>query len=579
MIYTSSLRLDEGKQQAIAMLKKAFKDIPDNVAKVIVLNLEKYDPTSPKNKYLELFTKFYIQSFDGEYGVVLDNFYKIITAEVKEKIKDVEKRNLSINLSKIDSIRDFIETLKNITSVVTKSTQNKPIKGIKKGTDYLEIPLKDKDYKAYIPLNYKASKIIASDKTGNCRGKWCTANSDTDQHWIDYIEDGLGVLVYVLDFHVFTPDEDDTDDSMKKVAIYYYESLTTQEAFDKNDDRLNPIDVPCYYDITKYVKANEDKIKEALAKNFKQVDPNQILQDGIMGGIYTKIVNAIELGADVNKPFGEFDMLPLTLALYRYNNKFLNEYTLKKIIMDFVNNDVDWNKEWNDSTPINDFFIIFRNDIKMINFIRTLGININWDYKDKEYNRYLQETFISGGYQSMFHHILPLLISMGMDINKPLSKGESIRDFIKKYNLEDKFDLKENTMYKSQFKEKSIVELAQDVCDQFFSLINKGEQFSSAIKIISDKEEIDINVVLNVLGDAEYNFEETAQAMKTMVKRMNTAKLKSRQGKAPITVRKADDLWERAKELAKKQGQEENYAYVMTIWKNLTGYRKPRGKK
>lgn len=136
-------------------------------------------------------------------------------------------------------------------------------------------------------------------------------------------------------------------------------------------------------------------------------------------------------------------------------------------------------------------------------------------------------------------------------------------------------------IYKSQFKieEKSINLLTQDVVDAFLSMVQKGKEFSIAVAEIIKAEGISENEVLNILGMAELSYEETAKAMKTMVARMNTAKLKSRQGKAPINVKKAEELWDKAKELAKKQGKDDNYAYVMQIWKNLTGYRKPRKKK
>ncbi len=72
---------------------------------------------------------------------------------------------------------------------------------------------------------------------------------------------------------------------------------------------------------------------------------------------------------------------------------------------------------------------------------------------------------------------------------------------------------------------------------------------------------------------------ETAKAMQTMVTRMNTANLKSRKGKDDMTTDRAEHLWDKAKEIAKKQGREDEYAYVMGIFKKMTGYKKPNKKK
>lgn len=69
---------------------------------------------------------------------------------------------------------------------------------------------------------------------------------------------------------------------------------------------------------------------------------------------------------------------------------------------------------------------------------------------------------------------------------------------------------------------------------------------------------------------------ETEKSFQTMVTRLQTAKLKSTQNKPPIDMKRAEDLWKKAEEIAKKQGQEGNYAYIMGIWKKMTGYRKPR---
>ena len=479
MLYKSNLKIQEGKAQAIKILKKGLDsyEVSDKWIKILINAIEDLDPTKPKNKYLELFSKFFIKHFDGDYLVHLARaeeddmdtslinkvIVKSMTSfnsqlqddKITDKINSIEKRNLPINLSKIKDYKDFIKQLDSISSTLTKSSKKRGIQGLKLGKDYLQIPTPNKldtETMILVPLNYKASKIIASDYVGQCEGKWCTAYQKTDEYWESYIEENEGVLVYIVrGASSYIPDNE------LKMAIYFYNDFKASEGFDANDKPVQPRSIIYYKEIEVYVKAHEDMIREALAKNFKQVDPNQILQDGIMGGILTKVVNAVELGADVNKPFEELDKItPLMLVLHRYDKKFLSEFDIKKMLTLLTDHGADWNKVNGDYAPIFYYFQLFRNDVRMIGFLETLIIKINWNIMSEgEYNRYPQEIFIQGGYQSMLPLILPILINMGMDIDKPLSKGESIRDFIKKYNLEDKFDLKE--VYKSKFKRKSDV--------------------------------------------------------------------------------------------------------------------------
>jgi len=63
--------------------------------------------------------------------------------------------------------------------------------------------------------------------------------------------------------------------------------------------------------------------------------------------------------------------------------------------------------------------------------------------------------------------------------------------------------------------------------------------------------------------------------MQTMVTRLEP--IRKKKGKEPIDVERAEHLWDKAKEIAKKQGHEGEYAYIMGIWKKMTGY-KPKKK-
>lgn len=39
-----------------------------------------------------------------------------------------------------------------------------------------------------------------------------------------------------------------------------------------------------------------------------------------------------------------------------------------------------------------------------------------------------------------------------------------------------------------------------------------------------------------------------------------------------VETKKDEEAWKMAKKQAKKQGQEDNYAYIMSIYKKMTGY-------
>ena len=92
------------------------------------------------------------------------------------------------------------DDFKPVLNYVSKSGREKAVKqsgitGLKNGQDYLELKT-DGTYQAYRPLNYEASKLIASNSIGGCEGKWCTAYQKDNSYWKDYTKSN--VLVYVI---------------------------------------------------------------------------------------------------------------------------------------------------------------------------------------------------------------------------------------------------------------------------------------------------------------------------------------------------------------------------------------------
>lgn len=243
----------EGKQQAIQLfIKNGWEN---HEAKYVIDRLIDYDPTTPQNKYLELFAKIVLSYKNSKligYETFSSDFEK---NELYSKLADIEKRNLKLDIKKIADIKSFVNEVDSTTSVITQSKAKQGMPGLKKGTDYIEIPTNNDLVKAYIPLNYKASKVIASDKVRGCEGKWCTAYQKTDDYWNEYIEYNRGILVYVINYD---PGIDFID---FKQAIYFYPDKSTIEMFDARDSRINS--VVYKKNITIFVYANWDKIRKA----------------------------------------------------------------------------------------------------------------------------------------------------------------------------------------------------------------------------------------------------------------------------------------------------------------------------
>ena len=108
--------------------------------------------------------------------------------------------NLDIDWNKLAfyNIQSILKATYELSKTGKKKAVKKfGIKGLKDGEDYLEFPMPDPNIKAYIPLNYEASKFIAGSRIGLCEGKWCTAYQKTDEHWKTYSEQGI-VLVYII---------------------------------------------------------------------------------------------------------------------------------------------------------------------------------------------------------------------------------------------------------------------------------------------------------------------------------------------------------------------------------------------
>ena len=137
-----------------------------------------------------------------------------------------------------------------------KNVKEKGIKGLILGKDYLEGIDKTGTYNVYIPLNYKASKFIASKYIGECEGEWCTAYQKEDKYWNEYTSKGI-VFLYIVNYTNNT-----------KYAIAYNEKVYAKhekiEIFDQEDNTID--EIPNINNIDQFLRDNEQVLKEADSK-------------------------------------------------------------------------------------------------------------------------------------------------------------------------------------------------------------------------------------------------------------------------------------------------------------------------
>ncbi|MBF0556370.1 MAG: hypothetical protein HQK96_17775 [Nitrospirae bacterium] len=141
-----------------------------------------------------------------------------LSAEQKKQLIDffAKKPNLEskINWNKWKdlSFSDFEPVMVPTKTEIKKKVHAAGIKGLKEGEDYRIFPFHSDKVVGYVPLNWEASKHIASDSIGGCEGKWCTAYQKTDSYWRDYVIGEKGALVYFIIQGI--PGEDDTKYAM-----------------------------------------------------------------------------------------------------------------------------------------------------------------------------------------------------------------------------------------------------------------------------------------------------------------------------------------------------------------------------
>jgi hypothetical protein len=103
--------------------------------------------------------------------------------QIQELVNKYPQKASKIDWNKNDLTFNYVLAALQETS--KKDIKSGNIAGLKLGIDYLDVSTDT--YKAYIPLNYAASRVIANKKIGGVEGKWCIADQNTREHWDVYI--------------------------------------------------------------------------------------------------------------------------------------------------------------------------------------------------------------------------------------------------------------------------------------------------------------------------------------------------------------------------------------------------------
>ena len=210
----------EGKKQAMQILDD--RDIVDQLAMI--------DPTET-NKYVELFAKLYKNSSDPE----------SLMADLRRLSVDIgiaERKGIKIDVGKIKTLNELQSLVQQQATKITKGSAKQGISGLTEGKDYFDFgkieSLNGTTYQGYIPLHWKASRVIASPRVGGCDGKWCTAYQKDESYWIDHVQKQKKIFVYLV--AIGTP-EKETD---KKLACEFNQSGKLLKVWDSGDKNFSP---------------------------------------------------------------------------------------------------------------------------------------------------------------------------------------------------------------------------------------------------------------------------------------------------------------------------------------------------
>ena len=167
-----------------------------------------------------------------------------LTLEQKKQLIDFfalhpnYESNINWNNWKSLTMANFAPLLKiKSKSQIKKAVKAIGIKGLEEGIDYVTCYAQDfvagsgntYNVSGYCPLDWEASKKIASTYVGGTEGEWCVAYQKSDTYWNDYVGSEGSIFIYFIDYNPKA--------TWGKVAVRVY-NPKRYEVWNKEDNKI-----------------------------------------------------------------------------------------------------------------------------------------------------------------------------------------------------------------------------------------------------------------------------------------------------------------------------------------------------
>jgi len=177
----------------------------------------------------------------------------ILKPNLENKI-DWRKKDLTYN--------DFVTVMYTTKTERENKVKRHGIQGLVEGSDYFNVNVPDYfPFEAYIPLNWEASKLIASNRIGDCVGDWCISYQKGPEFWYSHTVIDKEVFIFLVGQH-------------KKVAVSVNQKNEIVEIINKENDfveelwpELN-ISIQSLIDIINNNRVNIHKAREILLEHW-----------------------------------------------------------------------------------------------------------------------------------------------------------------------------------------------------------------------------------------------------------------------------------------------------------------------
>lgn len=312
----------------------------------------------------------------------LDNYQKELLIKFFKKRTDLESK-VDWNKWKKLTFDDFEPLLQNISKRGRKlAVKHKGVRGMKEGTDYIHVKMKNTDYLAYIPLTIEASKLIGGKNIGNCESRWCIASNDAQHYWNDYVGTYEAVPIYLIG-------------AARKWAIMVFES-GKYNIWNWEDKPVADKDIP-NFDIKKDLLSGKNKkVIEDAREKLEEIE-KPVIDTADAEESYDDLVRAMDEAVDSYTSerdaaaSADYDNLRRTIVNYREEvtekEQERSVFDTERENLEQVNAEIDeartyelWDSEEDEENDVNGY----------------------WEYEGK---RYKSEGELNDMYDSNEHRI------------------------------------------------------------------------------------------------------------------------------------------------------------------------------